>query len=516
MDVAEIAAVLGLSVKEEEWDRALEMIEKVKAATKGVGEAGKKAGEEAAEGFEKFKETTEMIEKFLETYVGYEGVKTISEMTEHVVSQTMNLQHLSERYGTSIQTLQGFDYMARLTGASLQSVTYAMQRMEFGLHGVSALAGRRGAAGALRQMGISLDTFRKADMQGQLSMLADKFQKMADPNQKIAMAFQLGGRGMVDLIPLLNRGSAAMADLSKEANELGETLDPKQAEAYEEMQAKLQLQWDGLKTKIVKTLMPALDAMQKALSVIMKYFQEHPTELYALLIAIGAAATFVGVATSIMAAKAVEAKIGLKNLWSTAGGLLGSIIALVEAIKWVNEHLGKTPAVITGVVGSLIVLRNVLRSFKGEGLLSQFGGLGGIGKGLLGKVLGGGAAAAEGAVAEGAVAEGAAGLLGGAGLMSLLGPVAAIAGLGYGAYKLYGAIADHGKSEEKAEAPEAQYNPAELEIMRKAGYDVGEKNVTIHVNMPITTAASAEDVKDTFNEEMQNMIREAHKNMGGK
>src|SRR6185312_15665658 len=196
--------------------------------------AGKKAGEEAAEGWKKLKEMAELTEHFLEEYVGYEGLKSIGEMTEQVVKQTMNLQHLSERYGVTVQTLQTFDYAAKLTGTTLQGVTNAMQRMEFGLRATSVKAGMRGAAGALQQLGINAAEFKKAGMPEQLNLLADKFEKMADPNQKIAMAMQLGGRGMVALIPLLSKGREKMEELAKEAQELGYNLEPKKAEEYEE------------------------------------------------------------------------------------------------------------------------------------------------------------------------------------------------------------------------------------------------------------------------------------------
>lgn len=538
MDVAEIAAVLGLSVKEEDWDHALELIDKVKKSTEEVGHVGKKAGEEAAEGWAKLKEMAELTEHFLEEYIGYEGIKSIGEMTEKVVSQTMQLQHLSERYGVTVETLQNFDYMAKLTGTSLQSVTNAMQRMEFGLRATSKSAGIRGAAGALQKLGISATEFKKADMNGQLGMLADKFEKMADPNQKIAMAMQLGGRGMVSLIPLLSQGRDKMHELSQEAQELGYNLDPKQAAEYEEQQAKLQLQWDGLKTHIVELLLPALKQLGEYLSRIMTYFREHPEQLHRLLMLIGAVAAFTAIAMTTLAFKTLFANEAFTTLIGTLGPVLAIILATVEAFKWANENLGKTPAVLIAVAGAVTALAVALRGLKTEGGIA--GGLLGVGKKLLG--LGGGSAglaagsAAEGAsavaeAAEGAAAEGA--KIGAAQVGEVLAPLLAplapfalgLAGVAAGAYALGPNLGTPTKANSFAgfdfgsdkESMQRFLTNDERDELKKTqgGRDFLGQIGDVHINAPvqIITETSAEDIKAAIDGHIGDQLRDAKKNI---
>lgn len=535
LEVAEIFASLGIKLDQGQIDHALAQIDRIADAVTKAGVTGKKAGDEAAEGWKQFGEAAELAESALAGWVGLEGVKAIGELTEKVVSQTMQLQHLSERTGIAVDDLRGLQLAAKLTGSDVETLARSMQRVEFGLSAIGKHAG--GTITALRRLGIDANEFKKADMNGQLGLLADKFERMADPNQKIALAMQLGGHAMVNLIPLLSKGREHLAELTAEAKEYGYALDPKQAEAYEEQQAKLGLQWDGLKTKVVELLLPALQKLGDFLSRVLGFIKEHPDALAAALKILAIAAGVVTLALGTTAIKALLAKKAFSGLLGTIAPLVAVITATIDATEWMNDEFGRGPAIITAVTGAVIALSIALKGLQ----LSKIGGISGalvgVGKKLLGVGAGGaaeGVAGVAGGAAEGAgIAGGAAEAAGGAGLAgaaALAAPfILGLAGVGVAAKALSPDLGTptyaHGYDQDTKDM-RANYNPAWTPTLEKTstGRDFldrefgthDEKKIdqqlTININVPITAAATADEIRTHVQNHLEDALREAHAN----
>lgn len=91
--------------------------------------------------------------------------------------------------------------------------------------------------------------------------VADVFQQMPDGVQKSALAMQLFGKSGAALIPLLNAGSAGLADMRKQAEDLGLVLSSQQtadAEAFNDNLSILGQVADGAANKISGDLLPSL------------------------------------------------------------------------------------------------------------------------------------------------------------------------------------------------------------------------------------------------------------------
>jgi len=67
-----------------------------------------------------------------------------------------------------------------------------------------------------------------------LPKLADKFKAMPNGVEKTALALKLFGRGGLAMLPILNKGSAGLKDISKESDKLGTTLSGKDLAAVKE------------------------------------------------------------------------------------------------------------------------------------------------------------------------------------------------------------------------------------------------------------------------------------------
>jgi hypothetical protein len=65
------------------------------------------------------------------------------------------------------------------------------------------------------------------NLEGQLQLIADQFQRIKDPADQTRVAVELFGRSGEQLVPLLKQGGTAIAALTAEADRLGITLDGK-------------------------------------------------------------------------------------------------------------------------------------------------------------------------------------------------------------------------------------------------------------------------------------------------
>lgn len=98
-----------------------------------------------------------------------------------------------------------------------------------------------------------------------LPVVADKFKDMPNGVEKTALATELFGRNGTQLIPVLNKGSAGMAELADKASQLGLVLDDQAMTIFanaktatREYDAALQ----GMKVTIGESLLPVLEAFQ--------------------------------------------------------------------------------------------------------------------------------------------------------------------------------------------------------------------------------------------------------------
>jgi hypothetical protein len=89
--------------------------------------------------------------------------------------------------------------------------------------------------------------------------LADRFAKMKDGTDKTALAVEIFGKKIgPDLIPILNQGSAGLADMRRAADELGLTINDETAAAADKFNDSLDLLKSRLKGVMVDALSPIL------------------------------------------------------------------------------------------------------------------------------------------------------------------------------------------------------------------------------------------------------------------
>jgi hypothetical protein len=189
--VRELFARLGLQVDSSGFDLANALFDKTKRGLAGVGAAVGAAA------------------------LGIAGAIGTA------AARAGDISDLAARTGVAAETLQSLDFGAKLAGVEIAELA---QSFGFLSKSVSAAANGSGEAQkAWAKAGVSIraadGSLKSAD--ALLLELSDKFQAMPEGVEKTALAMQLFGRSGAGALPFLNQGSAAIADLQKEARELG-------------------------------------------------------------------------------------------------------------------------------------------------------------------------------------------------------------------------------------------------------------------------------------------------------
>jgi len=142
---------------------------------------------------------------------------------------------LSEKTGIATDRFQALAFAAEQSSVGPESFADAMKFLNANI--TEALQGNADAKQWFEAAGVSInDASGKAKTADVIFLeMADAFQKSGNAAAKVKIAMGTLGRAGVDMIPLLNGGSAAIEDLMGKAKSLGLILDGdaiKQAEAF--------------------------------------------------------------------------------------------------------------------------------------------------------------------------------------------------------------------------------------------------------------------------------------------
>lgn len=167
----------------------------------------------------------------------------------------------ASKFGVPIEELSRLKYAADLSDVSLEGLGTSLGRLSKNM--VSAATGAGPMAKAFDAAGISVKNAdgslrSSTDVLGQL---ADKLSTMPDGAQKTALAIQLLGKSGAEMIPLLNGGSAALAEMGKEAETFGQVFSSAtgtNAEAFNDNITRLQGALSSTSAEIAARVLPSL------------------------------------------------------------------------------------------------------------------------------------------------------------------------------------------------------------------------------------------------------------------
>jgi hypothetical protein len=140
---------------------------------------------------------------------------------------------LSQQLGTTTEDVQVLTRAAELDGVSVESMTANLKKMTKGLGEASLGAGA--AKGALDALGLDAKKLIQLPLSEQFGAIADKISGLSTQAEKAAMATQIFGRSGVDMLVMLDRGSAVIGNMKDEMGRTGELFSTEDAMKVEEM-----------------------------------------------------------------------------------------------------------------------------------------------------------------------------------------------------------------------------------------------------------------------------------------
>lgn len=168
---------------------------------------------------------------------------------------------LSERLGINAQTLQEWQYGARLSGINTQTFNMALQR--FSRRIGEAAHGTGEAQVAVRYLGVSL-----RDAEGNIRSTEELLPEFADAlagveneQTRLALAMKLFDSEGVAMLQMLNGGSEALREFAREAHRSGVVLTDEliaQAEDYTDSMTNFRQSLFGIRVAIVSRVIPAV------------------------------------------------------------------------------------------------------------------------------------------------------------------------------------------------------------------------------------------------------------------
>ncbi len=211
---------------------------------------------------------------------------------------------LSDRLGISTEKLVGLQHAANLSGTSTDTMSMALQRMTRRVS--EAARGSGEAVGAIKELGIDARALAAMTPDQQLYTFADALQGVATQGDRVRIAMKLFDSEGVQLLNMLQGGSAGLAKMQAEAQKLGLTFNRIDAAKVE----------------------AANDAMTR----------------------LGAVFTGVGRTLAIELAPFIEAATTKLVEMGTSGEGMGAKV--VGAVQWVTEGLGSMADVVAVVAGA--------------------------------------------------------------------------------------------------------------------------------------------------------------------
>jgi len=186
---------------------------------KGVGEAGAGGLAGLLAPIAAIKENLGgVVELFAATFAIdkiIEFVKSMGELGEQTERTAMILGLTTEEVGQ-------LNFAFASTGTNAQNIDQMMGRFEVNL--AKATQGTGSAVAGLKALGLSAKELVGLSLPEQMDKIADATSRFADGTNKTA-ALQSLGRGFVELIPLLNQGSAGMESFRRTADATNSVLD---------------------------------------------------------------------------------------------------------------------------------------------------------------------------------------------------------------------------------------------------------------------------------------------------
>lgn len=251
----------------------------------------------------------------------------------NVGGESMKLQ----RYmGGTIEDASRLRYAGTQSGVGIDVLTVSMGKLSKGL--VASGASAKTSAAMTKLLG-----FNARDAHGNLlpmsdlmPKLADKFKVMPAGTEKTALALKLFGKQGMAMLPMLNKGSSGLKELSRESDKFGNTLNSKDTAAIKEnvkQKRQMNAAIEGLQIMLGRVLLPVVVGVSTKLAELARWFNQNAKVMKPLLtIVAGFIALIVTITKLTKAWVAIQTALDVVMTANPIGLVIAAITLLVGAV----------------------------------------------------------------------------------------------------------------------------------------------------------------------------------------
>ena len=141
--------------------------------------------------------------------MGFVGVGSLMEAVNSAMDKANEIRKAASITGQSVEGIQKIDSAAESIGVSAETANSALEKLNINIG--EANTGSKEMAEKFAKWSINITNKSNAEV---LAEISDRMKEMADPAERAAMAMDLMGRTGKELVPLLEHGADAIADMA--------------------------------------------------------------------------------------------------------------------------------------------------------------------------------------------------------------------------------------------------------------------------------------------------------------
>ena len=297
------------------------------AETKDLESGTKRVSGQIKELSEQINGYAEGIKNALTFGIVGDGIKEIVQSTYEWASAMAELGDQTERMGhmlgATADEVQQFRYLAAASGQSVEGLSLGMERL--GYNAERAEAGSKTEADAFSRLGVSLKDAggHTKDFQTLMEDVSDSFSKHSDGVEKDALAIQIFGRAGVQMIPILDQGSAKLKEMEARSDSLTGPLAEVTAAQVEMHHTLTDLgaATTGFAGELFREFEPALNGVFSQVVDLISGFREWMKDSYDT----AGAMRVIAFAADVVAAAIMTLIQLFRDLWDVASAVLNTL-----------------------------------------------------------------------------------------------------------------------------------------------------------------------------------------------
>lgn len=355
------AALAPTEVAIEETETLAEKTEKLEANSGKLGDTvanmADKIGIVLPEGAKKATDALNLVDASTVALVGT-SVKLVKGLMDCSVAAAKNadsLITLSSQTGLSVERLQELQYASELVDVSIDQIADASRQMINSMR--EASKGTGDAAEAYKKLGV-----RVTDAQGNLrdsdavfEQVIYQLSRVKNTTERNALAMKIFGESATKLNPIIEDGGKKLAELRKEAHEMGYVLSDETISSLGELDDAMQRfdnTSEAVKNQMALALLPVLTSVLNIITAIPPGVLSTVTVAVTLITTIAAAAKALKTITSITDLFGISATRTLGTILAVVAALI-ALSAIIAVIAGKGNDLNRAMSSVGNAVGSV-------------------------------------------------------------------------------------------------------------------------------------------------------------------